>query len=188
VTKAFGGSDKIWAQPVTGATQYRFNFNNIGEGYNRNIIRPSYVCLLSWVTFPLVNGSTYNVKVEAFVSGVWSGYCGAICQVTISNPPVNGGVQHAMAATEENAVGLSVWPNPVRDGQVTLRLGGLNADDQLVNVDVYDAFGKRVMSETYGNDGNAIFNGKLNLDAAAGVYMIQVTVNDKTYTERITVQ
>ncbi|MBL0042944.1 MAG: T9SS type A sorting domain-containing protein [Flavobacteriales bacterium] len=189
-TKAFGGSSKIWAQPVVGATQYRFNFSNVGEGYNRNVLVSSYVLLLSWVTQPLVNGSTYQVKVECFVSGVWSGFCGATCQLTIVNPPAFNNTHSRASETlvDENS-GVQMWPNPVGDGRVNVQVSDLNEEIEHVTIDVYDVFGKRVMSETPVVSGET-FNYVLNLDKsmAAGVYTVNITINDHAYTQRLSVQ
>jgi hypothetical protein len=187
VTKAFGGSDKIWAQPLFGATQYRFRFVNVGEGYTREILRPTYVCLLSWVTNPLVNGSTYTVTVNALVNGVWTGFCGAACTVTILNPGMNG---DNAGRTPETVVesDVQLWPNPVRDGRVNLQINELVDATQRITVDMYDVYGKRVMTNEYEN-GGAVFSTVLNLDAsiAAGVYSVNISVNDKQFTQRLTV-
>ncbi len=188
VTKAFGGSDKVYAVPVPYATQYRFNFANPGEGYNRTILRSSYVCLLSWVTLPLVNGSTYNVRVEAYVSGVWTGFCGATCQVTIINPPVNG-ANNGRAPETVVESDVQLWPNPVRDGRVNLLISELTDATQQISVDVYDMFGKRVLSQQFENGGE-VFNTVLDLNngVAAGVYNVSITINGRVYTQRLSVQ
>jgi hypothetical protein len=188
VTKAFGGSDKVYAVPVPYATQYRFNFSAPGEGYNRNIVRPSYVCLLSWATLPLVNGSTYDVRVEAFVSGTWTGFCGATCQVTIANPAVNGANDGRAPEVVETG-NVQLWPNPVRDGRVNLMIGELTDATQQISVDVYDVFGKRVMSQHFENAGE-VFNTVLDLNngVAAGVYNVSITINERVYTQRLSVQ
>ncbi|MCC6576343.1 MAG: hypothetical protein IT228_03275, partial [Flavobacteriales bacterium] len=154
VTKTFGGSDKIWAQPVVGATQYRFKFENAGESYLRTLVRPNYICPLSWVTLPLQNGVTYDVSVEVFYAGQWSGYCGPVCQVTILNPPAVAQQRDAQAVTHS---GMQVWPNPVRDGQVNIRLDGLTAATQRVSLEVYDLTGKRVVARDLENSG-PVFN------------------------------
>ncbi len=190
VTKAFGGSDKIYAQPVTGATQYRFNFSNTSLGYSRNILRPTYVCLLSWVTQPLVSGNTYDVKVEALVSNVWSGFCGATCQVTIFNPAFNGGGGRSAQVDQQQLSGeMQLWPNPVVNDQVNVRIDGLAIEDQQVSVDLYDIFGKRVMAENMDNSG-AVFARTIELPTgiARGVYTMNITINGNSFTKRVTVQ
>ena len=184
VIKTFGGSDKIFAQPVVGATQYRFRFENIGEGYLRTIVRPNYICPLNWVTLPLVNGSTYDVSVEVFYAGQWSGYCGPVCQVTILNPPAMAQQRDAEVVTNS---GLQAWPNPVRDGAVNLRLDGLTAGTQRVSLEVYDLTGKRVVAQDMENSG-PVFNTVLDLDGfAGGVYMVHLNVDGAVHQQRISV-
>jgi len=187
VTKPFGGSAKIWAVPVVGATQYRFRFSNVGEGFVRNITKPSYVCLLNWVTFPLVNGSTYSVTVEVFVNGVWGGFCGNACDVTILNPPANLGRAAEVDALPMND-GVELYPNPTRDGRATLRLNGLSEGDHAISVEVYDAFGKRVVNEQFRTGGD-VFSTILQLDGtrAAGIYMVNITVDGTMTTKRLSV-
>ena len=188
VTKAFGGSDKIYAQPVTSASQYRFVFTNTSLGFTRTIVKPSYICLLSWVTQPLVSGNTYQVKVEAYVSGVWSGFCGATCPVTISNPHAQGGQLNSLEVEEATST-VALWPNPVRDGRFNLNIGGFTEEQQKVTVGIYDIFGKRVMASNYDNSGNT-FQRTIDLPQgiAAGVYTVNITVNGAVTTKRLTVQ
>jgi Secretion system C-terminal sorting domain len=157
---------------------------NPGEGYSRTILRPSYVCLLSWVTNPLNNGSTYGVTVETFVSGVWSGFCGASCNVTILNPPANQSrALETVVATSEEA--LEIYPNPTRDGRATLKLNGLVDMDHAISVEVLDLFGKRVSSEQFRVNGDS-FNTVLNLDGvSSGIYLVNVTVDGVLTTKRI---
>ncbi|MCB0794911.1 MAG: T9SS type A sorting domain-containing protein, partial [Flavobacteriales bacterium] len=149
----------------------------------RTIARPSYACLLNWFTLPLTDG-VYNVSVEVLVGGQWSGYCGPVCPLTISSPPA------AFAGRDLDVVSnsaMQVWPNPVRDGQVNLLIEGLTDETQRVSVEVFDLFGKRVMATQQDNSGE-VFNTVLELDGfATGVYMINVTVNDQVYMQRISV-
>ncbi|MBK8340471.1 MAG: T9SS type A sorting domain-containing protein [Flavobacteriales bacterium] len=195
VIKVFGGSQKIWAQPVLGATQYRFRFQNgliDPDGPNlpgapalgtRIITVSSYALVLSWTNFTLVNGSTYDVTVEVLVAGQWSGYCGPVCQVEIDNTP--GQSLRGMEASTSSD--LQVWPNPVRDGQVNVLIGGLTDDTQRITLDVFDIYGKRVMAFDKENSGS-VFNTILDMDGiAAGVYMVSVTVNDRVYQQRVSV-
>lgn len=188
VTKTFGGSDKIWAQPKVGATQYRFRFVNAGLGYSRSILRPSYVCLLSWVTQPLVSGNTYDVSVEVLVNNVWSGFCGAACQVTIGNVNAFGGQSRSLTMEAISGVDMQVYPNPTRDRNITLRLGNLRDAQQRIVVELYDAFGKRVMSTTFENTGSQFIRPiELESTISAGVYMMNVSVNGVLHTTRLSV-
>ncbi len=198
VNRAFGGSDKIWAVPIYGATQYRFRFSgglidpdgptgpNAPIAGSRTILRSSYVCLLNWATFTLVNGQTYSVTVEALVSGVWTGFCGAACNVTISNPPAFAG--RAMVNLADDALAAELYPNPVRDGRVTLQLTGLGEGDHRIGVEVFDLYGKRVQSVQLGSTGDRL-NEVLELNGAnaAGLYLVAITVDGQVTTKRLSV-
>ncbi|MCB9169888.1 MAG: T9SS type A sorting domain-containing protein [Flavobacteriales bacterium] len=184
VTKAFGGSDKIWAQPVVGATQYRFKFENADEGFLRIIAKPSYALVLNWVTYPLQNGVTYDVSVECLVNGQWSGYCGAVCQVTIMNPSAAPAARQ-LEATE--GADMMLWPNPVRDGQVNIQLDGLTDQVHQVSIDVFDVFGKRVQSIQDDRTGKAYLTTVDMRGLAAGTYLVRVTVDGNIHQQRVTV-
>ena len=196
VTKSFGYSDKVWAQPILGATQYRFRF--VGsidpDGPNgpmtpsfgtRQITQASYVRVLNWFTSTLVDGETYNVTVEVFVNGVWSGFCGPICTVTIDNPPAFGG--RGVEVTAESDVQL--YPNPTRDGNVNLVLNGLTGLENTVTVDIYDVFGKLVYSRSIGTEGATEVSTVLALgkSLASGLYMVDITMGDRHSIQRLSI-
>lgn len=208
-TKRFGGSDKIWAVPVLGATQYRFSFtgpidpdgpnpnlatDTIGVDFvndppvntTRNIVRTSYVCPLNWATYTLVNGGSYQVKVEVYYNGVWGGFCGATCGLNIVNPPTQQG-----RALEENTdlTTVAMYPNPNHGDQLFLKLTGLDETVNLVSVDIYDSFGKRVITASLPAQGGVVNTVlELNSDMAAGLYMVNITAGDHTRTERLVIQ
>lgn len=213
-TKRFNGSDKVWAIPVTYATEYRFsftgmidpdgpnpnlatdvvgtpNFNDPPVMSTRTILRTSYVCPLSWSTYQLVSGNTYQVSAECKVGGVWSGYCGAVCPLTIQNPPgmmLEHGGNTAQRIGEEELANVALWPNPARDGRVNITINELVDETQMISVDMFDVFGKRVMAEQFENSGS-VFNHVLDLDGsiAAGSYMVRITVNNEVFVERLNV-
>ncbi len=210
VTKTFGGSDKIWAQPVPYATQYRFSFmgglididganpnlatDTLGVDFvndppvagTRNVVRPNYICPLNWTTYQLVSGQTYQVKVQAFVSGAWVDYCGAICSVTISNPGMNGDNGRIQELVPE--LSSELFPNPVGDGRVNLQLAGLSDSEHTILVEMFDVFGKRVMAQEFATGGET-FRTVLELDGtmATGIYMVNITVDGVTTTKRLSV-
>jgi hypothetical protein len=183
-TYVFNGSDRVWAYPVVGATQYRFRFQNPGEGFLRQIARPSYVCLLNWFTLPLTP-AIYDVDVNVLVNGQWGGYCGASCPITIVPAPGNLAGRDLGGQT---MTGVSLWPNPVRDGNVNLSIEGLTLSEQRITVDLYDMFGKRVLANSYEIAGE-VFNATLEVDGlAAGIYMAHINTEEGTHIERISVQ
>lgn len=164
VIKVFGGSQKIWAQPVQGATQYRFRFQNgliDPDGPNlpgapalgtRIITVASYALVLNWTNFTLVNGSTYDVTSALVVNPV----------ERLLRPDLPGGDrqhpgQSLRAMEASTSSDLQVWPNPVRDGQVNVLIDGLTDDTQRITLDVFDIYGKRVMAFDKENSGS-VFN------------------------------
>ena len=202
-TRTWGGNSKIWATPVVGAFPYdqngdgdfldagdqpsAYHFRFVGAGgFIRDIYHSTYVLPLTWLTQPLLAGNTYQVTVEVQVGGVWRGFCGANCTLTIATGPGQGGnrIDEMNTASEV----LTLWPNPVTDGQAQLRIEGLIEEDQQITVDVYDPLGRVVFAERFANSGD-LFNSVLNLSAAqsAGIYLVNISVNDRTYTRRLVV-
>jgi len=56
-------------------------------------------------------------------------------------------------------------------------------------VDIFDMFGKRVSARTIAvADGNVNTNIALNGELAAGMYLVNITAGEKTYTERLVIQ
>ena len=191
-SKHFGGSDKVWAVPVLYADEYRFNFHKIDGTVNRNMQLDYYVCVLDWVTEPLTPGN-YTVTVEVRIGAQWSGICGDPCPLTIlegtHSPEFTGDLPDGMAT-------LSLYPNPASGRQLTVRLEHLGQIARYVTVEVFDTFGKRVMTSSLPvQDG--MLNTVLDLptDMAAGLYMVHVTAadptgkaGDVTKTERLMIQ
>ena len=185
VNRQLDVGQKLWARPVFGASGYQFRMENASEGYLRFLATPSYVLNLNtWAVLPMQVGFTYDVTVQVFVAGQPGGFCGAPCTVTIlAPPPATSGLKIDEAA----ATGVSLYPNPVRDGQVQLMLTDLVDEEQNITVDVFDLFGKRVMAKEYGNSGS-VFNTIMDVDdLAAGTYMVHITINEETLVERLMV-
>jgi len=188
VTRAFGGSDKIWAVPVVGGTAYRFQFSNPGEGYNRIVQRTNYVCVLNWVTLPLVNGQ-YEVTVSVLVNGQWSGYCGAACTLTILNTPSAEGMGQRSSDEPTGTHDMSLFPNPVTEGEVQLEIPMVNTWTGPIMIDLFDMSGKHVLARALAADGPEMFRTVLDLrgSVVSGTYLVRATVGEKVFTERLIV-
>ncbi|HRP81839.1 MAG TPA: T9SS type A sorting domain-containing protein, partial [Flavobacteriales bacterium] len=182
---------------VTGATTYTFKITGDDGNYNSGIefVRNTYILALGWgigEAPALTDQTTYQVQVRVTVNGIEGTYCGNSCNVTIDNNP-NLGEQ--VLTTSGNA---SLWPNPVRDGQVNLSIGGLftgsPADDpvatadQRISVDIQDIYGKQVFAQEFSNSGEH-FSTILQLpkDIASGVYMVNITVNGVKSVQRLSI-
>ncbi len=183
-TRAFNpnaNNSFIYATPVVGATEYQFHIFNLAEGYDQTFIRNTYILQLKWnidTAPPLVNGSTYNVEVNVKVNTLYSGFCGNSCTVTIDN---------SLPSMEQ--VGLpeaTLWPNPVRDGQVNLSIGDLTDPEQRIVVDIMDIYGKHVFAQEFNNRGSR-FSTLLQLpgEVASGVYLVNITANGRKTVQRL---
>ncbi len=185
-TRTFNTNNSfIYATPVQGATEYQFRIINSQEGYDQTFIRSSYILQLKWnsnVAPALINGYTYSVEMNVKVNSLYSGFCASTCNITIDN---SGGL--AMSMTQANGT-ATMWPNPVRDGQVNLNIDGLEDPEQTITVDIQDIYGKLVFAKEFENSGER-FNAILNLsgEIASGVYMVNITVNGERTVQRLSI-
>jgi hypothetical protein len=178
----------IYAKPVVGGTEYQFHIYNTSEGYDQTFVRSTYILQLKWnnnVAPPLLNGSTYNVEINVKVSGMYTGFCPSSCTITIDNSGSNFGAGGLMDMHMDAA---SLWPNPVRDGQVNLSLTGLDDAQQQITVDIQDIYGKQVYAKDFANNGER-FSTILQLPStvASGVYLVNITVNGKRTVQRLSI-
>ena len=176
----------IYAKPLQGGTEYQFRIYNTGEGYDQTFTRSTYILQLKWntnVAPPLMNGNVYQVEVNVKVNGVWTGFCTAnACSIIIDNNPAGNRM------TEVAMGEATLWPNPVRDGQVNLNIEGITAADQHITVDVTDIYGQHVYGQEFGNSGDR-FNTVLSLpgDIATGMYLVNITINGEVTTKRLSI-
>ncbi|MBK6410189.1 MAG: SBBP repeat-containing protein [Flavobacteriales bacterium] len=185
-SRAFNTNNSfIYATPVVGATEYQFRIVNVAAGYDETFIRNTYILQLKWnigVAPPLVNGTVYNVTVNVKVGATYSGFCGNTCTITIDN-----GARPDASMEQANGT-VTMWPNPVREGQVNLSIDGIRDADQNITVDIQDVYGKQVFAKAFGNSGER-FTTILDLpsDIASGVYMVNITVNGKKTVQRLSI-
>ena len=159
-----------------------------------------------WVnTLGLAPCKTYLVEVSAsFNNGV--SYCdtydapnpyeplwGRTCLFSTSgcpNPEGNGGNQNmALLGSTDPQGQLSLYPNPNNGEQLFLSIDQVKEGVNKVNVDIYDSFGKRVSASTMAvTDGHVNTVLDLNGKLAAGMYVVNITAGNDTYTERLVIQ
>ncbi len=199
---ASGQAGKIYAKVVYSggnpATNYRFEFAEPGEGYLRTVTTTSAALLLSpWVTNPLLCGTyIYDVRVQASFDGGTT-YCpfGAVCSVEITNnaphpctTPGNftGGGDRTGTEVEME---FAMYPNPNNGDQLFINMSELGDNVSIVTMDMFDIFGKKVMSRTFAAQ-EGTMNTVIDLDdsMAAGLYMVNITAGDATRTERLVIQ
>ena len=183
VVKPFGTNAQVSAFPVSGATTYQFRFERVGGGFARQITSTTTNLTLKWNTLPLVDGDTYNVTVRASFDG-GATYCpfGAVCTVTIDNTP--GQVQRS-AEVEIIAADVTVFPNPVRDGLVTVRIDGMEGFEGTIGLEVMDLTGRRVLASTMPFTPTALIDLSGRPD---GIYLMTLTAGEQQWTRRLVVQ
>ncbi|MBK6882751.1 MAG: T9SS type A sorting domain-containing protein [Flavobacteriales bacterium] len=199
-------------QPVPGVSsslvRYQFRFRIPGEAIC--IIRPPQTSprlFMNWSADSgeqLECGKQYEVDVRVSLDGganwcfdVASPACvepvttwGNVCMVNITTStycpgPLQGG--SSSMATQNGD--LTMYPNPNRGDQLYINLSAVDADVNTVSVDIYDLTGKRISARTIAvQDGflNTVLD--LNGEIASGLYMVNITAGDKTYTERLVIQ
>ena len=84
---------------------------------------------------------------------------------------------------------LRMYPNHNRGDQVMLSLDAVEEGVRTVSVDIYYAFGKRVDARTIAVQDNFL-NTMIDLNGAfaAGMYTVNITAGETTYTERLVIQ
>lgn len=94
---------------------------------------------------------------------------------TAANPWPIGTYTAPLSVVESFATSLNLYPNPVRNGLVTIKTN----NNQPIQVVVFDVLGKQVISQR-------VSNNTLNVSALkAGVYIVQVTQNNTTSTRKL---
>ncbi|MCB0769700.1 MAG: lamin tail domain-containing protein [Flavobacteriales bacterium] len=84
---------------------------------------------------------------------------------------------------------FTMYPNPNNGEQLFINLTELAPELSTVSVDIYDLTGKRITARTIAvQDGYINTTLDLNGDVASGLYMVNITAGDKTYTERLVIQ
>ena len=184
VTRTWGGSSRIHARPVEGATQYQFRFTN-GE-LAAPVVRTTttYYLNLNW-TPALANG-TYDVQVRAYKNGAWcvtSLPWGDVCTVTIT-----GSTAMTLPGTGSIAdAELAMFPNPNNGDQLTLSLSAVEEGVQTVSVDIFDLNGARVVAKVIPVNDGMIYQQMAVSELASGVYLVNITAGSKRYTERLVI-
>lgn len=192
VTKEFGGSDKIYAEPIAGANRYRFRFQIPSEGFTRFITRNSYALRLRWFTLPLEAGKTYEVHVAASLDN-GATYCafGDMCEVTISGTvPAAGAMERTLTngLTTVNGT-MNIWPNPNTGEQLNLLAEGTGQVNGAATLTIVDLFGKTVSEQVVQlTDGMVNTQVDLPRELAKGMYLVQLEVGSQRIVSRLIIE
>ncbi|MBL7952327.1 MAG: lamin tail domain-containing protein [Flavobacteriales bacterium] len=193
--------------------RYQFRFRIPGEYPNAGscIVRPmqtSPTIYLNWATGDKLKcNTTYAVEVRVSKDGgaTWcianaAPTCasqetivtwGKVCNVNITTStycPLNAqGSGVNMIAQGDGE--LNLYPNPNRGDQLYMSLSKVPDGVSTVSIDLYDITGKRTMARTIAvQDGSVNTSLLLNGDLAGGVYLVNITAGDTSYTQRLVIQ
>ena len=200
-TRTWGGSSRIWAQPVVGAVPfdanadgdlldagdqpYAYHFRITRPGYVKDAWSANYILPLNWTTLPMTPG-VYTVAVEVQVGGVWRGFCSsAVCTLTIAGTSAQ--LVPREAATTA-ATTLRVWPNPNRGDRLHVNADELGPEATSATIDLLDLYGRPVMAPTVVPVSAGMLNTALPLtEMASGLYMVRVTVGERSFVQRLVI-
>jgi hypothetical protein len=179
----------VYCNTQPGASGYQFWIYDAHGSYNRRVIRTvNNLVPVNLNTNPIPTNTWLNIRVRPVFNGPTAEF-GPACRVKFL-PNSAGASSRELLFDEATTVTMNLYPNPNRDGLVTLSMEGVvAADDTMVDIDVYDMLGKRVFSERAAT-AEGIVNHRMDLSTVtgAGLYMVNVTVDGHRYTERLVIQ
>ena len=182
--------NRLYARPVSGATQYRFTFTNAELVSPIVRVVSTYYVNLGWgavVAPALTAGSTYEVTVEAFKGGPYckAGESGA---VTI-NAMFAGGQQNSLMDNVNATSVLTLYPNPNQGSELTVALTSLDSELTTVILEIMDMSGKLIVNKQLRTQDGRLNNVvALDGDLTSGIYLVRVIAGDNIYTDRIVIQ
>lgn len=98
------------------------------------------------------------------------------------NEPVE--LRTHISSIPENAAaltGFTLYPNPAYD---LVNLSIVNSNDDIINLNIYNAFGLLVKSETIKSDHNQINTG----DLSNGIYYVAIKLTDRLLCQKLIIQ
>ena len=176
----------VYCSSQPGATGYQFWIYDAHGSYNRRVTRPvSNLAPVNLNTNPIPTNTWLNIRVKPVFNGVPSEF-GPACRVRFL--PNSAGRE--MLYDDGSVVTLNLFPNPNRDGLVTMSLEGLDVTDETPAViEIFDLLGSRVIAErTMAAEGTLNHRLELTDRIGAGLYMVHVTIEGQRYTQRLVIQ
>ena len=144
----------------------------------------------TWCVGNASSAPAFNCADPGDPSTAW----GKVCSLNITTStycpgPLQGGSSSMATDPSTSSGSVTMYPNPNRGEQLYINLSVVDADVHTVSVDIYDLTGKRITARTIAvQDGFVTTVLDLNGDIANGMYMVNITAGEKTYTERLVIQ
>ncbi|MBK6627386.1 MAG: T9SS type A sorting domain-containing protein [Flavobacteriales bacterium] len=178
----YSSSTQIYASFYPGASGYQFWIFDPHGSYSRRVFKTTQNLVpANLVTNPVPADLDLNVRVRALVSGNYTAF-GPACRFRLNTP--GGGGREAILFDEASNVTMSLYPNPNRGEVVNVAFDGIAAAERM-DIDVMDIFGKRVSASQIAAPGGAFVHTMDLSSLAPGVYMVNVRVGERLYTQRL---
>ncbi len=180
----------IAAQSVCTADYYEFELANTSTGITSMATRPNAAVLLSSNDVsPALTPGMYNARVRVQQSGVLGSW-GPVCTFTIASPGQESPMPEEQQATLQPETSVTLYPNPLSGTLIWLEAEELPDNQQQAIVQLMDVYGKVLHSATLNYEGSRHTEAiELGRSLAAGVYIMQITVDGKWIAaERLVVQ
>jgi hypothetical protein len=155
------------ATAVAGATQYEFEFSDPNtNAVVATKLQTSATLSLSSVTPALQAGTTYNVRVRAYINS-FQGTYGNVCLIGFASGARFNNGEEGTHESADNVAGLAVFPNPYSSAS-TLVFSTTENETAIMNV--FDMSGRLVEQKMIQTNTNVVFGENFE----KGVYIIQV--------------
>ena len=171
-----------WTQAfkVCGATSYDFRMTNLTTpGTPIEVARPNRIIAFNTVA-GLVAGNTYNVAARATAGGATAPY-GAECAISFVAPapgiaPEVENLETTQVLTE--GPNTTIYPNPNAGENLQVLISNLDAQQQQIQIEIYDLTGKLVSQENFGSS-NTSFRASMPVrgQLAQGVYIVNTRID-----------
>ena len=173
----------VYCNSQPGAAGYQFWIYDPHGTYNRRVLKTTNSLVPSTLNVsPVPVNVDLNVRVRPLI-GQNYGEFGPACRIRFSGP--SG--RDMDLITEGTAPVATLYPNPNRDGQVTVRIEGIDAVDATPAViEVFDLMGRSIRTEqAIAADGVLNHGLELGADLNAGIYLVSISIGEERYTQRL---
>ncbi len=178
----------VYCNSQPGSTGYQWWIYNPHGPYNRRVTTTTNILAPANLnTNPIPTNTWLNIRVRPTFSG-GPGEFGPACRIRFV--PNTAGPGREILFDEGTSMTMNLYPNPNRDGLVTLSMEGVDvADETMIDIDVYDMLGQRVFAER-AVAAEGVVNHRMDLSghAGTGLYMVNVTIDGQRYTQRLVIQ
>ncbi|MCO6498848.1 MAG: T9SS type A sorting domain-containing protein [Vicingus serpentipes] len=178
---------------VSGATEYEYEFVNIGLGFNQTYVslNPNYRFVYLNNVPGILDNTTYDVRVRVKVDGSYTSY-GSSCQITTPSAPAliaqhpNNNYSANESVVNFDEMSVNIYPNPNQGESFNIVLEGASSNTKVY---VTDISGKTILYKDLNNE-NESMNTSLSFDSklSPGFYMVTVISGTQKVTEKLMVR